>query len=180
MFAVHIDNIIMISSFFAENDLFKSQLRQHWEISNLGNVKYALSIGFTRDHSSHAIALSQTVLIDCVMEQFGQLDAHLVDTPMVPGMQITCPDKTIPISKIVDLWIQCTPYQSLVRTLNYLTVATHPDIAFAVEHLASVLDCYRPEHWDVAIRVVHYLKRTRLYNLTLDKANAIHPLSFAC
>lgn len=113
------------------------------------------------------------------MEQFGQLDAHLVDTPMVPGIQITRPDKDIPVSEVVNLWIQHTPYQSLVGTLNYLAVATHLNIAFAVGRLASVLDCYWPEHWDAAIRVVCYLKGTQLYNLTLGGANVTHPLGFA-
>ena len=97
----------------------------------------------------------------------------------VPGIQITRPDKSIPVSELVSSWMQRTLYRSLVGSLNYLAVATRPDIAFAVGRLASVLDCYRPEHWDAAIRVIRYLKGTRLFCLTLGGFNPVHPISFA-
>ena len=160
LFAVHVDDIIMISSSADENSCFKAELRQHWETSDLGDVKYALGIGISWDWSSHSLSLSQTALIDRIVEQFEQNDAHPVDTPMVPEIQITCPDKSIPVSELMSSWMQRTPYRSLVGSLNYLAVATRPNIAFAVGRLASVLDCYQPEHWDAAIRVICYLKGT--------------------
>jgi hypothetical protein len=171
IFAVHVDDIISILSSANENTRFKTELHQNWELSDLGNVKYALGIAITRDRRSCSIALSQTALIDRIVDQFGQLDTNPVDTPMVAGLQITRPDKSLPIAEHVSSWIECTPYRSLVGTLNYLAVATRPDIAFAVWRLASVLDCYWPEHWDTAIRVVRYLKGTRLFNLTLGGSN---------
>ncbi len=99
--------------------------------------------------------------------------------PMVAGLQILHPDKSMPISEPVSSWIQRTPYCSLVSTLNYLAVATHPDIAFTVRCLATVLNCYQPEHWDAAIRIVRYLKGTQLFSLELGGANPIRPLGFS-
>ena len=49
----------------------------------------------------------------------------------------------------------------------YLAIATHPDIAYAIGRLPSFLDCYRPEHWEAAIWVLHYLKGTRTHVLML-------------
>jgi len=49
----------------------------------------------------------------------------------------------------------------------YFSVATRPDISYAVGRLSSFLDCYRLEHWEAAIRVLRYLKGTRSYALTL-------------
>lgn len=40
-----------------------------------------------------------------------------------------------------------TPYHELIGSLNYIAVATRPDIAYAVGRPASFLDCRRPEHW---------------------------------
>lgn len=179
IFAVHVDDIIVISSSPDEISHFKSQLRQHWEISDLGSVKYTLGIGIARDRSTRTISLSQTALIDRVVEQFGQTDAHPVDTPMVAGLQIVRPDKTLPTPSHVSAWSARTPYRSLVGTLNYLAVATRPDIAFAVGRLATVLDCYQPEHWDAAVRVVRYLKGTRLFSLRLGGTNPIKPIGFS-
>ena len=91
IFAVHVDNIIAVSSSTAENDSFKAQLKSHWDISDLGAAKFALGIAIAHDHPTHTIRLSQTALIDRIVEQFGQTDAHPVDTPMVLGLQILRP-----------------------------------------------------------------------------------------
>jgi hypothetical protein len=179
VFAVHVDDIIAISSSPDESSRFKDALRGHWDLSDLGSIKYALGIGITRIRSQRRICLSQTALIDRIVHQFGQTDAHPVDTPMVPGAHINRPDKSIPISPELASWIERTPYRSLVGTLNYLAVATRPDIAFSVGRLASVLDCYRPEHWDAAIRVVRYLKGTRLFSLMLGGQAPIRSTGFS-
>ena len=62
---------------------------------------------------------------------------------MVQGLLIRRPDKSIPVDPEVAAWIDRTPYWELVGSLNYIAVATRPDISFAVGHLASVLDCYQ-------------------------------------
>ena len=141
-FAVHVDDIISISSSTEENDLFKMQLHEYWEISDLSLIKFALGIAVALDRKQQSITLSQTSLIDQIVDQFGQHNAHHVDTPMVAGMQIVRPDKSVPISSGLASWIQRTPYRSLVSTLNYLAIATCPDVAFAVGRLATVLNCY--------------------------------------
>jgi Reverse transcriptase (RNA-dependent DNA polymerase) len=179
IFAVHVDDIISISSSPDENARFKTELRQHWEISDLGDIKFALGIAIHRNRDTRTVSLSQTALIDRVIEQFGQLDAHPVDTPIPTGVQILRPNKNLPISGLLASWMERTPYRSLVGTLNYLAVATRPDIAYAVGRLASVLDCYRPEHWDAAIRVVRYLKGTRLFCLRLGGSNSVQPIGFS-
>ena len=98
---------------------------------------------------------------------------------MAAGLQDIQPDKDIPVGDNVASWIQRTPYCSLVGILNYLTVATHPNIAFTVGHLATVLDCYQPKHWDAAICVVCYLKGTCLLMLELGGINPICPVHYS-
>jgi hypothetical protein len=142
IFAIHVDDIVAISSSPEENDHFKSQLRMKWEISNLGPIKYTLSIAILRNRESCTVQLSQTALIDRIVKQFGQRDAYPVDTPMVASLQITRPDKSLPVPSHIAAWIERTPYRSLIGSLNYLAVGTQPDIAFAVSRLATVLDCY--------------------------------------
>ena len=178
IFAVHVDDIISISSSPDENELFKTELRSHWDISDLGSAKFALGISIVCDRPSHRIYLSQSALIDRIVDQFGQNEAHPVPTPMIHGMKIRRPDPTLPVTSDIVAWMDRTPYRSLIGSLNYLAVATRPDISFAVGRLATVLTCYRPEHWDAAIRVVRYLKGTRLFSLELGGTNPIRPLAF--
>jgi len=61
----------------------------------------------------------------------------------------------------------------------YIAVATQPDISYAIERLSSYLDCYRPEHWEVAIRVLHYLKGTRTLGLVLGGSNPVQLLGYS-
>jgi hypothetical protein len=71
IFMVHVDDIIAISSSPDENTWFKAELHQHWEISDLGAIKFALGIGIARDRQNRTISLSQTALIDHIIEEFG-------------------------------------------------------------------------------------------------------------
>jgi hypothetical protein len=166
IFAVHVDDIVSAASSPAENDRFKTELKTHWEISDLGPAKFALGIALSRDLESKTITLSQTALIDRVVDQFNQVEAHPVDTPMVAGLQLRRPDKS-KLTPSIETWQSRTPYRSYVGSLMYICRGSRPDIAYAVSRLASFLDCYRPEHWQAAIRVLRYLKGTRSLSLRL-------------
>ena len=85
----------------------------------------------------------------------------------------------LPVAPHITSWMERTPFRSLVGSLNYLAVANCPDISFIVGRLATVFDCYHPEHWDAAIRVVRYLKGTRLLSLKLGSTNPIRPLAYS-
>ena len=50
IFAVHVDDIVSAASTPAENAHFKTELKNHWEISDLGPAKFALGIAISRCH----------------------------------------------------------------------------------------------------------------------------------
>ena len=132
-------------------------LKSKWEISELGPAKFALGITFSHDHAAHTITLSQSMFIDKVVNQFNLSDAHPCDTPMVAGLILHCPNKTIPVPPKIAKWQAQTPYHTLVGTLNYIAVATCPNVAFAIGCLSSFIDCYMPVHWSTAIHILRYL-----------------------
>jgi hypothetical protein len=146
IFALHINNIIATSSSTAEMNHFKAELKFQWEISNLGPVKFALEISITCDPSTKTISISQSAFINRFIDKFHQTNSHPCDTPMVAGLQLHSPNKLQSTPPNILEWMQCTPYHELVSSLNYLAIATHSDIAFAVGWLASFMDCYRVEH----------------------------------
>ena len=173
IFAVHVDDIIAAASTAEENSRFSSFLKSKWQITELGEPKLALGISITRDRTNRTISLSSTPKIDELIEEYGQADAHPTDTPMVAGLTLQKPDKTTLASTEVVEWAARTPYRKLVGSLMYLAVATRPDIAYAVSRLSSYLDCYGPEHWSAAIRILRYLKGTRDYVLVLGGTNPL-------
>ena len=167
IFGIHVDDIYSIADPPEENAHFKAELCSKWEISDLGDIKFTLGIVIECNHDSCSISLNQTTFIDRLVSRFNLSKAHPVDTPMTQGLQIRCPDKSIPPDPELLEWIERTPYHKLIGSLNYIAVATRPDISFAVGHLASVLDCYRLEHWSAGLRVLRYLKGTRSLCLVL-------------
>ena len=179
IFAVHVDDIVSAASSPAENARFKTELSSQWQISDLGQAKYALGISITRHLPTRTISISQTAFIDRVVECFNIHSAHTVDTPMVGGLCLHSPDKTIPLTPDLASWVERTPYAALVGSLMYIAVGTRPDITYAVGHLASFLDCYRPEHWDATIRVVRYLKGTRTLCLVLGGTTSMRLLGYS-
>ena len=98
-----------------------------------------------------------------------QNDAHPVDTPMVAGLQLRRPDKSTLTPPEIAEWAAWTPYHELVGSLNYIAIATHLDISYAVSRLASFLDCFQQEHWMAVIHMLRYLKGTWTLLLVLGR-----------
>jgi hypothetical protein len=132
IFVVHVDDIISAASSEKENTLFSNLLKSKWEISELGEPKYTLGIAISRDLSARSISLSQTAKIDKSVEEYSQRDSRTVDTPMVAGLHLHRPDKSIPISSEIAEWANRTPYRSLVGSLMYIAIAMRPDISYVV------------------------------------------------
>jgi len=61
-------------------------------------------------------------------------------------------------------------YKRLVRRMIYLTV-TRPNIVFSVRTLSQYIQAPRKPHWDVAIRVLKYIKGSSGQGLLLPSEN---------
>ena len=154
IFAIHVDNIFSIAHPPKENNHFKALLCSKWEILDLGPTKFALGIAIECNLNNGSVHLSQTAFINCLVKCFNLSDAYPTETPMVQGLTIHCSNKSISVDPEVAAWIEKTSYRELVGSLNYIMVATRPDISFTMGHLASVLDCYQPEHWSAVLWVL--------------------------
>ena len=174
---VHVDDFLSIASNKNENEIFKNQMRKAWTISDLGNVRFVVSIAVTWDRPNHTVMLSQTALIDKIVAQFGQRNASPSSLPMDPDLKLRRANyKTMSKSELEE--IKKIPYHSLVGCLLYLSIGTRPDITYSVQQLSQYLDCYSYAHWNAAIRVVRYLSGTRNLKLHLNGMNPISLLGF--
>ena len=132
--------------------------------------KDLVGIAISCNCTDRTISISQTALIDHIIQQFGQTEADPISTPMDPAVakSLTQPSPSDPPLSATDSYdLSRIPYCSLIGSLMYLAVGTHPDILFAIACLCQFLDCYCHAHWNAAIHVVHYLKGTQLLALTL-------------
>jgi hypothetical protein len=86
--AIHVDDFLAITDSREENERFKAQMRKVWTISELGTARFIMGIAISWDKATRSVALSQAALIDKIIEQFGQKDAHPVSAPLEPGCKL--------------------------------------------------------------------------------------------
>jgi hypothetical protein len=91
-------------------------------------------------------------------------DAKPYGSPMVPGAYYSKGDA--PSSPDEAAHMQRTPYRQAISSLMYLTIATRPDIAFAVSILSRFLSNPGEAHWEAVKRIYRYLKATKDMQLT--------------
>ena len=65
------------------------------------------------------------------------------------------------------------PYSSLVGSLMYAQVCTHPDIAFVVGMLGRYLSNPGSQHWKAAKKVLRYLQGTKDLMLTYQRTSLL-------
>jgi hypothetical protein len=168
MVGVHVDDFVAVGSSTSAIDNFRNNLKGSFEISE-GPLDLCLGIKLDCNRVSKTIALSQPVLIQHVIITFGQAEAHPAPTPMADGALafLRHPDPKDQLSNNEIAHLSSLPYCSLIGSLMYITISSHPDISFAVSKLSQFLDCFRSHYWEAALRVVRYLKSTKNFRLIL-------------
>ena len=91
-------------------------------------------------------------------------NANPVTTPMDPNMKLEPNAEKQEANRSND-------YASLIGSLQYLTIATRPDIAYAVNRLAAYTANPSFEHYNAAKRVLRYIKGTRNHGITYRDDN---------
>ena len=67
---------------------------------------------------------------------------------------------------------EITCYQSIIGSLLYLMIATHPDISYAVTHLSQFSTNPSEDHYKAALHMCCYLVGTQDYKLVyLNKSD---------
>ena len=162
--AIHIDDCILTGSSPELIFQYKSKLNDCYALTDLGPIHWLLGIKITRDRSARTISLSQTSYIDSIVSRFGLSDAKSYSTPMVPGIihsRNECPSDPQEVDRMKKI-----PYREAIGSLMYASVATRPDITYAVSALSRFLDNPGDIHWEAAKRVLRYLSGTKDLTLT--------------
>ena len=136
--AIHVDDCAMTGSCAKLIVEYKAKLNARYPLTNLGPVSWLLGIKVTQDLSARTISLSQTSFINSIISHFALTDAKPYDMPMTPSVSYSKDDS--PASQQDAAKMQKVPYCEAIGSLMYASVATHPDIAFAVSTLSQFLD----------------------------------------
>ncbi|KAK6161310.1 hypothetical protein DH2020_004691 [Rehmannia glutinosa] len=144
---VYVDDLIISGNDGDSIKTFKQYLSSCFHMKDLGVLKYFLGLEVAR--SSIGIFLCQRKYALDIISEVGLLGGKPIGSPLDPNHRLSLATGTL----LSDP--EC--YRRLVGRLIYLSV-TRPDLSYSVHILAQFMQNPRQDHWDAALRVVHYLK----------------------
>ena len=104
------------------------------------------------------ITIDQCDYLEKVLTRFQLTDAKAAITPLPTNWE-----PKANTGKAMAAEITC--YQSIIGSLLYLMIGTHPDIAFTVTHLSQFSTNPTKDHYKAAQHVCHFLVGTHDYKL---------------
>ncbi|CAI7850774.1 unnamed protein product [Closterium sp. NIES-54] len=159
---VYVDDLVFASADTEALAHVKSELQKRHTCTDLGELRCYLGLRITRDRAQHTITLTQSHMVQQVLQRFGFTYSSPQSTPLPTGHSLSAP----PSDKSVE---PSGPYPELVGCLMYLMTCTRPDLAYPLSILARYVapSRHRKEHMDAAKRVLRYLCSTSGMGLVL-------------
>ena len=87
--AVVTNDMALMSKRAVDIAKLKSEIRQHWEITDGGEMHWYLGLKIKRDRAARTISINQRAYIEALLNKFRLTNARAVATPMEPGAQFT-------------------------------------------------------------------------------------------
>ncbi|CAI7876471.1 unnamed protein product, partial [Closterium sp. NIES-54] len=127
-----------------------------------------LGLRITRDIARRTITLTQSHMVQQVLQRFGFTWSSAQSTPQAIGHSLSA----LPSDESVE---PSGPYPELVGCLMYLMTCTRPDLAYPLGLLAHYVapGRHRKVHWDAAKRVLRYLCSTSGMGLVLGGRRSV-------
>ena len=165
---VYVDDLIITGNDPTAIDALKLHLHRHFNIKDLGKLKYFLGIEVSQ--SAEGIFISQRKYALDILHEFDQLGAAPSRIPMSHNSQ-PCQGRDPPLNNPEK-------FRRLIGKLLYLTV-TRPDISFSVAYLSQFLSTPLQSHFQSGLKILKYIKQAPGNGL-LYKRNASLQLHTFC
>ncbi|GBE88168.1 Retrovirus-related Pol polyprotein from transposon TNT 1-94 [Sparassis crispa] len=149
--AIYVDDMLILSDNLTAVTTLKEDLKSRFEMTDLGEARWLLSMEITRDRPRRVLELSQHQYVEKCLAQHGMADCCPVSTPMAQNQKLV---------KLSEAEIDPKPYQSALGSLMYAMIGTRPDLAFTVGALSQHAATPGKEHWIALMRVYRYLHGT--------------------
>ncbi|CAI7911028.1 unnamed protein product [Closterium sp. NIES-54] len=159
---VYVDDLVFATADTAGLAYVKSELQKRHTCTDLGELRSYLGLQITRDRARRTITLTQSHMVQQVLQRFGFTYSSPQATPLPARHSLSA----LPSDESVE---SSGPYPELVGCLMYLMTCTRPDLAYPLSILARYVapGRHRPEHMAAAKRVLRYLCNTSGMGLVL-------------
>lgn len=142
---VYVDDLIISGNNSNAICVFKRYLNTCFKMKDLGTLKYFLGIEVA--WSPVGFFLYQRKYTLDIVTETGLLGAKLSGLPLEQNHKLSLAKGTV----LAD----SEAYQRLVGRLIYVSV-TRPNLSYSVHILSQFMQVRRIEHWEAALRVVHF------------------------
>lgn len=147
--AIYVDDgLIAATNIYLLDKFFKS-LNKQFESTSAKRVTCFLGMEIEKLKNG-SIFISQEKYINLILEKFNLIAANSDSTPIEPGFD------TSDLERVEAN----APYREAVGNLIFLQVVSRPDIAYAVNIAARMLDKPCEKYWSLVKRIMRYLKGT--------------------
>ncbi|CAI7899293.1 unnamed protein product [Closterium sp. NIES-54] len=159
---VYVDDLVFATADTTGLAYVKSELQKRHTCTDLGELRSYLGLQITRDRARRTITLTQSHMVQQVLQRFGFTYSSPQATPLPTRHSLSA----LPSDESVE---PSGPYPELVGCLMYLMTCTRPDLAYPLSILARYVapGRHRPEHMTAAKRVLRYLCSTSGMGLVL-------------
>ncbi|CAI7898688.1 unnamed protein product [Closterium sp. NIES-54] len=149
---VYVDDLVFATADTAGLAHVKSELQKRHTCTDLGELRSYLGLQITRDRAQRTITLTQSHMVQQVLQRFDFTYSSPQATPLSTRHSLSA----LPSDESVE---PSGPYPELVGYLMYLMTCTRPDLAYPLSILARYVapGRHRPEHMAAAKRVLRYL-----------------------
>ncbi|CAI7832298.1 unnamed protein product [Closterium sp. NIES-54] len=159
---VYVDDLVFATADTAGLAHVKSELQKRHTCTDLGELRSYLGLQITRDRAQRTITLTQSHMVQQVLQRFDFTYSSPQATPLSTRHSLSA----LPSDESVE---PSGPYSELVGCLMYLMTCTRPDLAYPLSILARYVapGRHRPEHMATAKRVLRYFCSTSGMGLVL-------------
>lgn len=160
---LYVDDGLIATKRIQDIDVLLKYLMSEFEITVLDS-EYYLGLEIKTDPGS--IFVCQTSYIKKILEKFDMSMSKPVSTPCESSTLSLVEDGGENEGVKSDIRF---PYREAVGSLMYLTVATRPDIAYAVSYVSRFLDKFQKVHVLAVKRIFKYLVGTQSFGIYFKK-----------
>jgi Reverse transcriptase (RNA-dependent DNA polymerase) len=149
----YVDDGLLAANSKQSMDRMVKDISNVFEIQDLGEPTRLLGIKIDRHQSNGTIHISQPSFIDSIARCFDIHAGRSTTPPMDPSIDLS-------LSSNPNISFDI-PYASLIGCLNYCSISTRPDIAYATNKCAQFASRPTIHHWEATKRIVRYLIQTK-------------------
>ena len=159
--AMWVDDLMIFGKDMGTINELKVQLSKEYEMKDLGELKYFLSVQVHRDKKNKLIHINQSGYNRTILERFGMTNSKTANTPLPNGARLTK-------ATITDVLTDQKEYQRMVGSLMYAMLATRPDLAQCIQQISQYSQRPTIMHEKATKHALRYLNGTIDQGITFD------------